>query len=114
MTCQTTCGGADQTDIDGICQVCQEPCATCEGTTSTCTSCISEYYLFNPNTCVQYCPTKYIVNDANTTCVYEGLVCPDKFELNEQQNGCRPLLYACDPGYEINENESGCIPVAGS
>ena len=54
------------------------------------------------------------MNDANTTCVYEGLVCPDGFELNDSGTGCRPLTYACDPGYEINENESGCIPVPGS
>ena len=44
------------------CELCLEPCYTCEGTTDTCLTCITGFY-FHENACVSECPTNYEVND---------------------------------------------------
>ena len=47
------------------CDLCIEPCYTCEGTTSTCTSCITGFY-FHENECVSECPSGYEVSEDQT------------------------------------------------
>jgi len=42
--------------INNKCRACTSPCLTCEISSSTCTSCINNYYLFE-STCYQRCPT---------------------------------------------------------
>ena len=64
--------------------------------------------------CLQYCPTKYIVDATKTRCEYEGLVCPDGFYINPRKDGCIPLTFDCDPGYIINDAEDACVPAPGS
>ena len=44
------------------CELCLEPCYTCEGSTDTCLTCITGFY-FHENACVSECPTNYEVND---------------------------------------------------
>ena len=114
MSCQETCNSDNQTPIEGICNVCEEPCASCDGSTSTCLSCIDDYYLISGTICVQYCPLKYIVDETETRCIYEGLVCPDGFEINSSADGCIPLTYDCDAGYIINDTRTACVPKPGS
>ena len=49
------------------CELCREPCYTCEGTTDFCVSCLTGYFLYG-NECVSECPRNYQVDD-NQACV---------------------------------------------
>ena len=44
------------------CELCDEPCYTCEGTTDNCISCLTGYFLYG-NECVSECPRNYEVDD---------------------------------------------------
>ena len=98
--------------MDGICKECEQPCATCEESTSNCKSCIKDYKFFQGSKCIQYCPEKY--KDVDGVCVLVGLVCPDNFVLNEAGDGCIPKEYDCRAGYTINDQKTACIPSPGS
>ena len=45
-TCQPQCSAPNQTPVDGVCKECEEPCATCEGKTDFCTSCLNSFKLY--------------------------------------------------------------------
>ena len=54
---------------DGTCEftVCESPCQNCEGTNSTCTSCISSYFLYE-SACYENCPEGTYANEDSQVC----------------------------------------------
>lgn len=122
-TCLDKCMYSNQVAINGVCKKCEEPCATCEGTTKSCTGCLNDYLLFKKSKCVQYCPKKYSPNKQQRKlpefrkvkdCKFEGLVCPDNFEINKTKDGCVPKTFFCPAGYQINASKTACVPSPGS
>lgn len=63
---------------------------------------------------MQYCPEKWVANEDNTMCIWEGLSCPENFDINKTGDGCVPKVFDCKPGYTINPDRTACIPKPGS
>lgn len=110
-----------QTSVKGICMNCEDPCYTCDGDVKRCTSCLRfpiNYLIHLKGTpgarCVQYCPPKYIPNEDNSECIYEGLICDEGYEPDRTDTRCIPVYFECAEGYELNEELTACVPEPGS
>lgn len=86
------------------CIPCSSPCLSCNGTPSTCTSCLSSYQLVN-NTCVNYtqnstnfcaswgpngcsiCYSGYLLANTNLNCIYSWN-CTGPYTCIPGMNGC--------------------------
>ena len=52
-----------------ICYSCLQPCKTCTNTATNCTSCLSGYIFYSPNSCIIECPSGlYRTNNACANC----------------------------------------------
>ena len=60
---------------NNICNACEAPCATCQGSATTCLSCTSspQLYLYNSG-CVSECPSLHEVSDDGVSCEKVGEV----------------------------------------
>ena len=122
--CYSTC--PDKTYKSGIaCVDCDIRCATCALTSSTCTSCVSPYKLYN-NQCVVSCPGSTSVqldsvtcSDCSSNCKYCSLTydnctaCSSNMILQGTQ-----CVYYCNSGFFNNSGVcqacSGCKECSGT
>jgi len=72
-TCVDTCP-TGTVDISGTCKDCTSPCSECETTQTTCTNCISNYYLYG-STCRTSCPDTYYEDNSTMTCAACSTTC---------------------------------------
>ena len=67
-SCWLICpGGTYLTYTNVICAVCASVCATCDVTSTNCTSCVASYFLVD--TCVTVCPDGFYGDATSLTCL---------------------------------------------
>ena len=67
-TCWSTCpGGTYLTYTNVICEICAMVCATCDVTSTNCTTCAGSYFLVD--TCVTVCPSGFYGDSVTLTCL---------------------------------------------
>lgn len=80
------------------CQQCNQPCATCEGTPDTCTSCINQLPYLLGSTCMTVCPSGY-KTDAKTGQICVPAACDPQ---------CQPSCTL--PAYDESLSRCNCAP----
>lgn len=139
-TCTSVCTAGTQiyNSTTGQCLYCDSNCATCSGTTSTCTACSTGLVLNSDNTCKSSCsydnqtsvssvcktcelPCAQCGKNSTTHCtkcqgdyyLYNTTCvqyCPEKYEPNNSTRQCILVGLICPSGFTVNEAGDGCIP----
>ena len=69
---------------------CISPCSSCSGSTTTCTSCVSGFYLYNTSspTCVNPCPSPLFMNNNSQSCTGCDSACTTCSAFSTQCTSC--------------------------
>lgn len=93
--CISSCPDGTYPTIDRTCERCASPCLNCQGTATTCLSCVAGYTYDNVNRrCSRVSNCAYGLQEVNGIC---ARICP--FNLYYYQTGC---IYQCPPNTRPN------------
>jgi len=105
-TCLYMCAtSADNLYLDPVtktCRQCKSPCKSCYENPTKCTSCITNYFLYNSN-CLALCPSKYYADSGSC------LPCSEKcIECEKKTNYC---IIGCTKPWIYKDHE--CVDKCG-